>query len=211
MICKVRISNRPTAETIPVPPGQPAVVSQTRQADGMWFLGQLLQNGLPCLKELDLEHLNLSNASVQWNLVAKLMNWTKLMLGNQCNFAWFEFEAIHQFHVLYLISFCSRPSRLSCSPKHDSTSTTSSTSTRLCASSCGFISLQWQLTESAGDMFPDPIVLKPWKLLHLNQGTLMQAALVQDIWQMHFSQALVLQTAHVDRNKKATYFFKYRS
>lgn len=21
------------------------------------------------------------------------------MLGNQCNFAWFEFEAIHQFHV----------------------------------------------------------------------------------------------------------------
>lgn len=54
---------------------------------------------------------------------------------------------------------------LSYFPKHDSTSTTSSTSTRF-VPSCWFILLQWQLTEkkkicweSAGDMFPDPIVL----------------------------------------------------
>ena len=35
--------------------GRLGLVPHWFQADGLWFLGELLQNGLPNLKELDLE------------------------------------------------------------------------------------------------------------------------------------------------------------
>ena len=35
--------------------GRLGLVRRWFQADGLWFLGELLQNGLPNLKELDLE------------------------------------------------------------------------------------------------------------------------------------------------------------
>jgi len=38
------------------------LANNSLQADGMWFLGQLLQNGLPCLKELDLEYTDAGSA-----------------------------------------------------------------------------------------------------------------------------------------------------